>query len=60
MRESVLCIGSFWFTAWDAANRPDLSNLKLNLSEEEKKQLEEEDRLWRTGKVKNDKGHTDY
>lgn len=60
MRESILCIGSFWATAWQAAGQPDLSNLKLNLTEEEKKQLEEEDRMWRTGKVKNDKGHTDH
>lgn len=58
LRSSIIIIGSFWYTAWVNAGQPDLSNVKeLRLTEEEKKQQEEEDKMWRTGKVKNDKGH---
>ncbi len=60
MRQSILAAGSFWFTAWHQAGRPDLNNLHLQLSEQEKQQMEAEDRMWRTGKVINEKGHTDH
>ncbi len=60
LRSSILTVGSFWMTAWVNAGQPDLDNLKeYVMSDEEKKQQEEEDRMWRSGKVKNPKGHDD-
>lgn len=58
MRQSIIAVGSFWYTAWFNAGQPDLSRLDVyKLSDEEKKKMEEEDRLWRTGKIQNPKGH---
>lgn len=52
MRQSILEVASFWFTAWVNAGQPELSNLKEDeLTEEEKKQLEEEEKKYRNGKI---------
>jgi hypothetical protein len=60
MRQSIICVASFWYTAWFNAGQPDLKNIeKITISEETKKQLEEEDKLWRSGKVQNPHGHAD-
>ncbi len=60
MRQSIIMTGSFWYTAWVNAGMPDLKGIeKITLSEEMKKQLEDEDKMWRTGKVINHKGHED-
>ncbi len=60
MRESIIMIGSFWMTAWIMAGEPDLSKISgVDIPDEQRKQMEEEDRMWRTGKVKNNKGHAD-
>lgn len=58
MRQSIIMVGSFWYTAWVNAGQPDISNLKeYKMTDEEKKKQEEEEKMWRTGKVKNPKGH---
>lgn len=60
MRQSVLLTGSFWYTAWVEAGQPDLDSLGLHdQSEEERLRLEELDKKWKEGKVKNPKGHVD-
>ncbi|MEO5569973.1 MAG: zinc dependent phospholipase C family protein [Bacteroidia bacterium] len=60
LRSSIIDVGSFWYTAWINAGSPDLDNLQdAVLSDAEKKQLEEEDKMWRTGKVKSNKGHNE-
>lgn len=61
MRASVICIGSFWFTAWVNAGQPDLSKIEsYRMSDEMKKQLEAEDKMWKTGKsAGSNKGHSD-
>ncbi|MEP7170270.1 MAG: zinc dependent phospholipase C family protein [Bacteroidota bacterium] len=58
LRSSILDVGSFWYTAWVNAGQPDLDSIReYKISDEEKKQLEEEDKMWKTGKVKSNKGH---
>lgn len=53
MQESILAIGSAWFTAWVDAGQPDLRQLgNFELSEAERKRLEEEDALFRGGEIK--------
>lgn len=62
MRASVINVGSFWYTAWVNAGQPDLSKIEsYRMSDEMKKQFEEEDRMWRTGKAAghSTKGHDD-
>lgn len=61
MRASIIAVGSFWFTAWIDAGKPNLDSLQqFALSDEYKKQLEEEDKMWRTGKAPASvKGHAD-
>ncbi|MBK8847701.1 MAG: S1/P1 Nuclease [Bacteroidetes bacterium] len=60
MRSSIIAVGSFWYTAWVNAGQPNLDSLKAGeMSSELKKQLEEEDKMWRSGKVQNSKGHSD-
>jgi len=53
MQESILAVGTAWYTAWIDAGQPDLSNLgNFALSEEERKRLEEEEALFRGGAIK--------
>ena len=61
MRESIIEVGSFWYTAWVNAGSPDLNYLEqYKMSDEAKRKLEEEDKMWRTGKPPaNSGGHTD-
>ena len=63
MRSSIITVGSMWYTAWVNAGQPDLSRLdNKEISEQKKKALAEEERLWETGKAKNSqsiKGHDD-
>lgn len=61
MRASIISTGSFWYTAWVNAGKPDLNNMKaFELSEEQKKKLEEENRMWKTGKPPVEiQGHSD-
>lgn len=60
MRQSIIDVGSFWYTAWFNAGEPDLKGIeKITMSEEMKKQLEEEDKMWRSGKIENPHGHSE-
>ena len=52
MRNSILAVGSFWYSAWVDAGQPDMKNLiKITQSEEEKKELEKEEELYKQGKI---------
>ncbi len=51
MRGSILTTASFWYTAWVNAGQPDLSTLNGEISEDMKKQMEENDKFFRNGKV---------
>jgi hypothetical protein len=58
MRDAIIQVGSFWYSAWVKADKPDLNSLTKPLTEEMKKKLSEEEELWKTGKLK-PKGHED-
>lgn len=52
MRSSVLSVGSFWYSAWVDAGQPDVNKLIAQpLSTEQKVQLQQEETLYRSGKV---------
>lgn len=52
MRESILSVGSYWYSAWVDAGQPDLDKLiKQPLTAEQKKQIQKEEALYRAGKV---------
>jgi hypothetical protein len=52
MRASILSVGSFWYSAWVDAGQPDLNKLiALPLSNEQRVQLQQEEALYRSGKV---------
>lgn len=51
MRQSIYAVASFWYTAWINAGQPDLKLLsQTSFSEEDKKEWEELNRLWKSGK----------
>ena len=59
MRNAILMVGSLWYTAWVNAGQPDLSKLEdKDVSDSAKKAQEQEEYLWKNGKVKA-KGHED-
>lgn len=51
MRASILTTASFWYTAWVNAGQPDLSKLTGEISEDMKKQMEENDKFFNKGKA---------
>jgi hypothetical protein len=52
MREAIITIGSFWYTAWVNAGKPNLGELKDEpISEEDQQYLESLDKSWREGKI---------
>jgi hypothetical protein len=52
MRSSILSVGSFWYSAWVDAGQPDLDKLiKKPLSDAEKRKVEDEETLYKRGKV---------
>ncbi len=52
MRSSIRMVGSFWYTAWVNAGKPDLRRITKNaLTAEEIKQIEEEEKLYQQGKI---------
>lgn len=61
MREAIIEVGSFWYTAWVNAGSPDLNYMQqYKISEAEQKKLEAEEKMWKTGKVPaNNAGHSD-
>lgn len=51
MRSSIKMVADIWYTCWVNAGAPNLQNLQeVPLSEEEKQQLEAEEKLWREKK----------
>lgn len=59
MRASIITVGSLWYTAWVNAGQPDLSKIEdKDVSDSAKKAQEQEEYLWKNGKVK-PKGHED-
>ena len=53
MRASVFMTGCYWYTAWVNAGKPNLDILTdKEISDQLKAQLKEEERMWRTGKIK--------
>jgi hypothetical protein len=52
MRSAILAVGSYWYSAWVDAGQPDLDKLiKQPLDEAEKKKIQQEETLYKTGKV---------
>lgn len=52
MRASIATIGNYWFSAWVDAGQPSLKNLKrLNPNEQERRQRDQEEKLFKEGKV---------
>jgi hypothetical protein len=52
LREAIIAVGSFWYTAWVNAGKPDLSDLKDSpISPEDQQELESMDKAWREGKI---------
>jgi hypothetical protein len=52
MRNSVLDVGSFWYTAWVNAGQPDLNRLMDKQVADSLKTVQEEtEEMWKTGKV---------
>ncbi|MEO5673503.1 MAG: zinc dependent phospholipase C family protein [Chitinophagales bacterium] len=52
MRAAIICLGSFWYTAWVNAGKPDLGELKDDpVSPDKQNELEEMDKAWRDGKI---------
>lgn len=53
MTSCVHAIGSLWFSAWVDAGQPKITKLdKYALTEEEKKKLEEEEKMFQSGDIK--------
>ena len=60
MRQAIIAVGSMWYTAWVNAGMPDLNNMRTFVASDAlKKQMEEEDKMWRTGKPVGNTGHVD-
>jgi len=52
MRSAILAVGSYWYSAWVDAGQPDLDKLiKQPLDDAEKKKIQQEETLYRAGKV---------
>jgi hypothetical protein len=52
MRQSILKVGSFWYSAWVDAGQPNMRNLvRTSQTLEEKKKIEEEEKLYQNGKA---------
>jgi len=53
MRESILAVASFWYTAWVNAGQPDLSDLlKKKFSENDLIEMEQLNKDWRNNHIK--------
>jgi len=53
MRESIYATACFWYTAWVDAGQPDLTLISHEpLSDEEKKDIQQLEKMWRTGTIK--------
>ncbi|MFN2458442.1 MAG: zinc dependent phospholipase C family protein [Chitinophagaceae bacterium] len=53
MRQSIFAIASFWYTAWVNAGQPDLTKLsKVNFTEEDLREFEQLNQVWRNDTIK--------
>lgn len=60
MREAIITVGSLWYTAWVNAGKPDLNRFgDKNISDSLKRVNEQQEELWKTGKIQGAKGHDD-
>lgn len=60
MRESIIMVGSMWYTAWVNAGKPNLEKLgKQEVSDSLKNVLANEEALYLEQKTKSAKGHED-
>ncbi len=59
MRASVKMVGDFWYTCWVDAGQPDLTALIEGYSEEDKKQLQQEQKKWQIRSVKSREHESD-
>ena len=60
MREAIITVGSLWYTAWVNAGKPDLNRFgDKNISDSLKRINEQQEELWKTGKIQGSKGHDD-
>jgi hypothetical protein len=60
MRESIIMVGSLWYTAWVNAGKPNLDKLGAReISDSLKLQMQKEEQLYLLQKIKNAKGHED-
>jgi len=60
MRESIIMVGSLWYTAWVNAGKPNLDKLgERDISDSLKLQMQKEEELYLLQKIKNAKGHED-
>jgi hypothetical protein len=60
MRESIITVGSLWYTAWVNAGKPNLDRFgDKDVSDSLKQVQQKEEELWKTGKVAGAKGHDD-
>ena len=52
LRESILSVGSYWYSAWVDAGQPDLNKLIARpMDDAEKAKIQNEEALYRAGKV---------
>lgn len=51
MKNSIISVGSFWYTAWVNAGQPDLSDMKEAISEEMKEEIKKTDESYKKGKI---------
>ncbi|MGI8893204.1 MAG: zinc dependent phospholipase C family protein, partial [Bacteroidia bacterium] len=61
MRDAIIKVGSYWMTAWVMAGQPDLYQLlDKKVTDEMKKQMAEEEKMWRTGQAPKGREHDDH
>ena len=61
MRDAIIKVGSYWYTAWIMAGQPDLYRLlDKKVTDEMKKQMAEEEKMWRTGQSSKGREHDDH
>jgi hypothetical protein len=60
MRAAIITVGSLWYTAWVNAGKPNLERFNdREISDSLKLANKKEEELWKSGKIKDVKGHDD-
>ena len=60
MKQSIIMVGSLWYTAWVNAGKPNLDKLgQADISDSLKIAMQKEEELYLQQKIKNAKGHED-